>query len=107
MKKVTDFIMDLISSQDKTKKRKVSHTKMWSNIGMACMTVIFLYKGFGGSLEEWYGWMYAAVVTPTALLSKYLNYKFQQREQQENHSRFRYDEGNSENEIIHRRGYDE
>lgn len=46
------FLKDLVRSP--VDPQKASHTKLWSNIGMAAMTAVFLYWGFKGILTEWY-----------------------------------------------------
>lgn len=55
---------------------KVSHTKFWSNIGMAAMTVVFLWYGFQGTLPEWYMWVYAPTVAAPQLLSKLISLRW-------------------------------
>lgn len=62
------FLKDLIRST--TDPAKSSHTKLWSNIGMASMTAVFLWYGFKGILPEWYLWVYAPSVAAPHLLSK-------------------------------------
>lgn len=38
---------------------KLSHTKLWPNVASAVATVVFVYKGFHGTLtaEEWYAYL--------------------------------------------------
>ncbi len=55
---------------------KISHTKVWSNIGMLAMTAAFLWMAYHGSL----GWelflIYAIAVTQPVLLSKFIDLRF-------------------------------
>lgn len=68
------FLKDLVqSSADPT---KASHTKFWSNIGMASMTAVFLWYGFRESLPEWYMWVYASAVAAPQLLSKLISLRW-------------------------------
>lgn len=68
------FLMDLVRSP--VNPDKASHTKFWSNIGMAAMTVVFIYWGFLGTLPEWYMWAYAAVVAAPQLISKLISLRW-------------------------------
>ena len=62
------FLKDLVVSA--TDPDKTSHTKLWSNIGMASMTAVFLWYGFNNTLPEWYMWVYAPTVAAPHLISK-------------------------------------
>lgn len=53
-----------------------SHTKLWSNIGMASMTAVFLRMGFFTSIPEWYAWIYATVVVAPQLISKLITLRW-------------------------------
>lgn len=55
---------------------KASHTKFWSNIGLASMTAVFLYWGFKGILTEWYMWVYAPTVAAPQLISKLISLRW-------------------------------
>lgn len=68
------FLKDLVTSV--AEPDKTSHTKLWSNIGMAAMTAIFLYQGFNGKLEDWYVWIYAPTVVAPHLLSDLINFRW-------------------------------
>lgn len=61
------FFRDLVTSQ--LEPSKASHTKFWSNVGMAAMTAVFLWYGFNNTLPEWYVWVYAPTVVAPHLLS--------------------------------------
>lgn len=68
------FFKDLVQSP--IDAQKVSHTKLWSNIGMAAMTAVFLYWGFKGILTEWYLWVYAPTVAAPHLISKLISLRY-------------------------------
>ena len=68
------FLKDLVRSP--VDPQKVSHTKLWSNIGMAAMTAVFLYWGFKGILTEWYLWVYAPTVAAPHLISKLISLRY-------------------------------
>lgn len=87
----------LITSDDSGTPR-ISHTKLWSNLGMLAMTVVFLHMAFTHDLQEWYGWMYALVVTPTRLVNKFLSLKFGRGQQQEEHNQQQEYHRGSENQ---------
>lgn len=57
---------------------KLSHTKLWSNIGLLTMTIVFLYRGFYGSITDMEMEMliYGLVVTAPQLLSKFIGFRF-------------------------------
>lgn len=55
---------------------KISHTKVWSNIGMASMTAVFIYLGFWGVLPEWYLFTYASVVAAPYLIDKIITLRW-------------------------------
>ena len=68
------FLKDLVTSaQDPD---KASHTKFWSNIGMASMTAVFLWYGFKNTLPEWYMWVYATTVAAPHLISELINLRW-------------------------------
>ncbi|AKJ73469.1 capsid and scaffold protein [Salmonella phage 40] len=50
LKSLLKFIKDLVRSP--VDPDKASHTKFWSNIGLASMTAVFLYWGFNGTLPS-------------------------------------------------------
>ncbi|MGN1280736.1 MAG: hypothetical protein ACI4UM_02375 [Succinivibrio sp.] len=62
---------------------KPSHNKVWSNIGMLCLTVVFCKLGWEGTLPEWYGYLYAATVAAPQLISKFITLRYGIREDQE------------------------
>lgn len=68
-------ISDLIKDE---KTGKLSHTKIWSNIGLAAMTAVFIYRGFFGNIAdmEMELLVYGIVVTAPNLLGKFLNMRF-------------------------------
>ena len=68
------FLKDLVRSP--VDPQKTSHTKLWSNIGMAAMTAVFLYWGFKGILTEWYLWVYAPTVAAPHLISKLISLRY-------------------------------
>lgn len=62
---------------------KPSHNKVWSNIGMLCLTVVFCKLGWEGTLPEWYGYLYAATVAAPQLISKFITLRYGIREDRE------------------------
>lgn len=68
------FFKDLVRSTGDP--QKASHTKLWSNVGMAAMTAVFLYWGFKGTLTEWYLWVYAPTVAAPHLISKLISLRY-------------------------------
>lgn len=68
------FFRDLVTSQ--LEPSKASHTKFWSNVGMAAMTVVFVWYGFNNTLPEWYVWVYAPTVVAPHLLSDLINLRW-------------------------------
>jgi hypothetical protein len=68
------FLKDLVTSP--IEPDKASHTKFWSNIGMAAMTAVFLWYGFSNTLPEWYVWVYAPTVVAPHLLSDLINLRW-------------------------------
>ena len=69
------LLKDLISSHADGVE-KVSHTKVWSNIGMFVMTLVFVYLGFWGVLPDWYLYTYASVVAAPHLISKIITLRW-------------------------------
>lgn len=65
---------------------KLSHTKLWSNIGMAAMTANFIYMGVYNNLTEWYAWIYATVVVAPSLASKLIALRWGTNYTQENNN---------------------
>lgn len=68
------FLKDLVRSP--VDPEKASHTKFWSNVGMASMTIIFLLWGFKNTLPEWYVWVYAPTVAAPQLISKLISLRY-------------------------------
>lgn len=68
------FLKDLVTSA--VEPDKASHTKFWSNVGMAAMTAVFLWYGFKNTLPEWYVWLYAPTVVAPHLLSDLINLRW-------------------------------
>ncbi|UZZ63939.1 hypothetical protein A71_133 [Escherichia phage A7_1] len=68
------FLKDLVTSA--VEPDKASHTKFWSNVGMAAMTAVFLWYGFNNTLPEWYVWLYAPTVVAPHLLSDLINLRW-------------------------------
>lgn len=54
----------------------LSHTKLWANIGYAALTVAFLADAFGGHLTDMKILAYGAVVTGSAVASKFLSMRY-------------------------------
>ena len=65
---------------------KPSHNKVWSNIGMLCLTVVFCKLGWEGTIPEWYGYLYAATVAAPQLISKFITLRWGWKSQQSNNS---------------------
>ncbi len=74
LKSLQKFLKDLVRSP--VDPEKASHTKFWSNIGLASMTAVFLYWGFKGTLTEWYMWVYAPTVAAPQLISKLISLRW-------------------------------
>lgn len=74
LKSIMKFLKDLVRSP--VDPEKASHTKFWSNIGLASMTAVFLYWGFRGTLTEWYMWVYAPTVAAPQLISKLISLRW-------------------------------
>lgn len=74
LNKLLKFMKDLVRSP--VDPDKASHTKFWSNIGLASMTAIFLLWGFKGTLTEWYMWVYAPTVAAPQLISKLISLRW-------------------------------
>lgn len=68
------FLRDLITPEGVD--QKVSHTRLWSNIGMFAMTAVFLRMGFFTAIPEWYAWIYATVVVAPNLVSKLITLRW-------------------------------
>lgn len=68
------YLKDLARSD--VNPEKISHNKLWSNIGMASMTAVFLWYGFHSTLPEWYMWVYAPTVAAPQLLSKLISLRW-------------------------------
>ncbi|UDW09800.1 hypothetical protein [Escherichia phage 18-1-2] len=74
LKSILKFLKDLVRSP--VNPEKASHTKFWSNIGLAAMTAVFLDWGFKGTLTEWYMWVYAPTVAAPQLISKLISLRW-------------------------------
>lgn len=74
LKIILRFLKDLVRSS--ADPYKASHTKLWSNIGLFSMTIIFLVWGFKGTLTEWYMWVYAPTVAAPQLISKLISLRW-------------------------------
>lgn len=74
LQSILRFLKDLVRSP--VNPDKASHTKLWSNIGMAAMTYVFLRQGHAGTLTEWYMWAFAAVVAAPQLISKLISLRW-------------------------------
>ncbi len=84
-KSLSKFLKDLVRSP--VDPEKASHTKFWSNIGLAAMTVVFVYWGFKGTLTEWYMWVYAPTVAAPQLISKLISLRWGVTEAQREESK--------------------
>lgn len=73
-KKIKTFLWMLVAAPDDP--NKVSQTKLWSNIGMLAMTIVFLHMGYTGTLPEWYAWIYAPSVACPQLISKFVTLRW-------------------------------
>lgn len=69
-----NFLSDLV--RESNLETKFSHTKLWSNIGMAAMTAVFLRMGFFTAIPEWYAWIYATVVVAPNLVTKLITLRW-------------------------------
>lgn len=74
LESILKFLKDLVSSP--VNPDKASHTKLWSNVGMAAMTYVFLRQGHAGTLTEWYMWAFAAVVAAPQLISELISLRW-------------------------------
>ena len=68
-------ISDLIRDE---KTKNLSHTKIWSNMGLAAMAAVFIHRGFLGGIAdmEMELLVYGVVVTAPNMLGKFLNMRF-------------------------------
>lgn len=72
--KIKQFLWGLVAApEDPT---KVSQSKLWSNVGMAAMTVVFIHMGYTDTLPEWYAWVYAPAVACPQLISKFITLRW-------------------------------
>lgn len=60
------------------KNGRLSYTKVWSNIGLAALTVVFIHRAFYGSVAdmELEYWAYGLLVTAPNLVGKFFNMRF-------------------------------
>lgn len=72
--KLTQFLWGLVAASDDP--TKVSQSKLWSNIGMAVMTGVFIHMGYNDTLPEWYAWIYAPSVACPQLISKFISLRW-------------------------------
>lgn len=79
-KKIKTFLWMLVAAPDDPEK--ISHTKLWSNIGMLAMTAVFLHMGYTNTLQEWYAWIYAPTVACPQLISKFIALRWGWKSQQ-------------------------
>lgn len=82
-----NFLKELVTSEMETPS--VSHTRLWSNIGMAAMTAVFLRMGFFTAIPEWYAWIYATVVVAPNLVSKLITLRWGIQMKEENEKEMR------------------
>ena len=68
-------ISNLITDE---KNGRLSHTKVWSNIGLAALTVVFIHRAFYGNVQEMEleYWAYGLLVTAPNLIGKFFNMRF-------------------------------
>lgn len=71
---MSNFFKELVTTE--SSEQKISHTRLWSNIGMAAMTAVFLRMGFITAIPEWYAWIYATVVVAPNLVSKLITLRW-------------------------------
>lgn len=57
---------------------KLSHTKLWANVGYLVMTVAFLRDAWTGGLDELKLIAFGVILTGSASLSKFLSMRFSQ-----------------------------
>lgn len=69
--KFSDLFLDKHSN-------KLSHTKLWSNIGLLTMTITFMHRAFYGNIQDYEMEMlvYGVIVTAPNLLGKFLTARF-------------------------------
>lgn len=69
--KFSDLITD-------PKDNRISHTKVWSHIGMCAMTAVFVYRAFYGNIQdmEFEYWAYGLLVTAPNMVGKFLSFRF-------------------------------
>nr|DAH54715.1 MAG TPA: Protein of unknown function (DUF2644) [Caudoviricetes sp.] len=73
-KKIKSFLWMLVEAPKDP--NKVSQTKLWSNIGMLAMTIVFLHMGYTNTMQEWYAWIYAPSVACPHLVSKFISLRW-------------------------------
>lgn len=57
---------------------KLSHTKLWANVGYLVMTIAFLRDAWLGGLDEYKLIAYGVIVAGAASVSKFLSLRFGQ-----------------------------
>lgn len=69
--KFSDLITD-------PKDNRLSHTKVWSHVGMCAMTAVFVYRAFCGNIQdmEFEYWAYGLLVTSPNMIGKFLSFRF-------------------------------
>lgn len=70
--KILDLITDSTTGQ-------ISHTKLWQNIGMLALTVVFIKMGFAGGMTDMVMLVYGSIVAGSATASKFLSMKMGQK----------------------------
>ena len=66
------FITNIIIKLCQSKPNDISHTKVWSNIGMLALTVCFCYECYRGTLGSDFILIYTCGVAVPHLASKFL-----------------------------------
>lgn len=70
--RILDIITDSTTGQ-------LSHSKIWNNIGMLALTVVFLKIGWTGIITEGIMLVYGSIVAGSAVASKFLSMKMGQK----------------------------
>lgn len=61
---------------------RLSHTRLWSNVGLALACVVFVRQGWTGQMSSEFFGIFLAGVCGNAAVSKFLSMKYQAQGQQ-------------------------